>query len=264
MSFRRIRIVVLLGLLFATASLTWLEQYIARGWKGPLVVELVPINGDRSAAAAETIAALKADDFSDIGDFLEREAARYGVQSGTALKLTVEPALAAHPPAPPQGGNVLATMAWSLKLRWWVYRQSGQWLPEIGTVKLYVLYHAPEDGRGLAHSLGLQKGLIGVVHAYASPRQARQNNIVIAHELLHTLGATDKYGPEGYPVYPDGVADTTLPEDAPQRAAEIMAGRYLTPGGQLTMPASLAQCVIGAKTAREINLDGAFARQYAH
>ncbi|MCA1979103.1 MAG: hypothetical protein LDL19_07680 [Thiobacillus sp.] len=262
MSFRRIRILILLGILAGALGFTWLEQWMVRGWGTALAVDLVPINGDGSAAAAATIAALDAADFDDINAFLERETARYGVRVAPAMHLEVLPEAKARPPAPPQNGNVLETVWWSLKLRGWVYRQSGQWLPQLGRVKLFVLYHAPQDGVALAHSLGLQKGLIGVVHAYADPRQQGQNNLVIAHELLHTLGATDKYGAGGFPVYPDGVADPSLPADAPQREAEIMAGRYVNAAGKLTMPASLELCVIGPKTAHEINLDAAFARRY--
>ena len=60
---------------------------------------------------------------------------------------------------------------------------------------------------------GLQKGLIGVVNAFASDEQAAQNNVVIAHELLHTVGATDKYDPRtNQPSHPDGYAE-------PDRAA---------------------------------------------
>ena len=119
---------------------------------------------------------------------------------------------------------MLKTVWWSLKLRWWVYRQSGEWLPQRGRIKLFVLYHAPREGDALEHSLGLQKGLIGVVHAFADPRQAHQNNIVIAHELLHTLGATDKYDAEGMPIYPRGYADPDLPQPLPRNQASAVAG----------------------------------------
>jgi hypothetical protein len=115
----------------------------------------------------------------------------------------------------------------------------------------------------LEHSLGLQKGLIGVVHAFADPRQAQQNNIVIAHELLHTLGATDKYDAEGKPLYPQGYADADLPQLMPRHAAEIMAGRYVNTAGRLVMAESLEQCEIGAQTAHEINVDEGFRQRYA-
>ncbi len=263
MSFRRFRILVLLGIFAGAVGLTWLEQTMVRAWRAPLDVTVIPINGDGSNEAAATIRALRASDFDDIGAFMQRETARYGVVQTRAMQVSLLPEIREKPPAPPRDGNVLKTVFWSLKLRWWVYRQSGQWLPQIGTIKLFVLYHAPQDGVALEHSLGLQKGLIGVVHAFASAGQARQNNIVIAHELLHTLGATDKYDAEGRPIYPQGYAEPDLPPGVPRRDAEIMAGRLLAPSGRAVMPPSLERCVIGAQTAYEINLDEGFRRRFA-
>lgn len=263
MTFRRFRILLLLGVLAAALGLNWLEQSMVRGWRAPLDVAVIPINGDGSAQAAETIATLRLGDFADINAFLERETARYGVKQSPAMQLTLLPELHQRPPAPPHDRSVLNSILWSLKLRWWVYRQSGQWLPQLGKIKLFVLYHAPQDGVALDHSLGLQKGLIGVVHAFADPRQTRQNNIVIAHELMHTLGATDKYGPDGRPLYPQGYADPELPQDMPRHDAEIMAGRFVDGVDRLVMPPSLDQCVIGAMTAHEINLDEGFRQRYS-
>lgn len=263
MSFRRLRILILLGLLAGAAGLSWLEQAMVRAWRVPLDVSVIPINGDGSRQAARAIAALEATDFDDIGAFMTREVARYGVALPQTVGVVLQPELQAIPPAPPRDGNVLKTMLWSLEMRWWTYRQSGQLLPQLGTIKLFVLYHAPEEGVALEHSLGLQKGLIGVVHAFADPGQARQNNIVIAHELLHTLGATDKYdAATGRPLYPQGYADPEWPPQVPRREAEIMAGRLLAPSGLPVMPPSLERCVIGAQTAHEINLDAGFRNRF--
>ena len=263
MTFRRIRILILLGLLAAAGGLTWLEQTMVRAWRAPLDIAVIPINGDGSEQAARTIRALQARDFDDIGAFLEREAARYGGKLTPAAQIALLPELHEQPPAPPREASVLKTVWWSLKLRWWVYRQSGEWLPQLGRIKLFVLYHAPDEGVPLAHSLGIQKGLIGVVHAFADPGQTRQNNIVIAHELLHTLGATDKYDAGGRPIYPQGYAEPELPPQMPRHEAEIMAGRLVNAAGRLVMPPSLGQCVIGPMTAHEINLDEGFERRFA-
>jgi len=263
MTFRRIRILLLLGVLAAAIGLTWLEQTMVRSWRVPLDVAVIPVNGDGSVQAEAAIGALHRSDFDDIGAFLQREASRYGVRLSPAMHISLLPELHELPPAPPHDGSVLKTVWWSLKLRWWVYRQSGQWLPQLGRIKLFVLYHAPQDGVALAHSLGIQKGLIGVVHAFADVRQKEQNNIVIAHELLHTLGATDKYDAEGRPIYPQGYAEPELPQQMPRREAEIMAGRLVNAAGRLVMPPTLDQCVVGAMTAHEINLDEGFRQRFA-
>lgn len=262
MTFRRIRILLLLGILAAAFGLTQLEQFMVRGWRTPLDVAVTPINGDGSAQAADAIRALRASDFDDIGAFIERETARYGVRQAPAVQISLLPELHEKPPAPPRDGNVLKIAWWSLKLRAWVYRHTDGWLPQLGRIKLFLLYHAPQDGVPLEHSLGLQKGLIGVVHVFADPRQMRQNDIVVAHELLHTLGATDKYDAEGRPLYPQGYAEPELPQAVPRHEAEIMAGRLVDASGRAVMPPSLAQCVIGALTAHEINLDAGFRQRF--
>lgn len=263
MTFRRIRILILLGVLAVALGSTWLEQTMVRAWSAPLDVAVIPINGDGSVQAEQTIRALQVSDFDDIGAFLERETARYGVKLSPAVQITLLPELHEPPPVPPRDGSVLKTVWWSLKLRGWVYRQSGEWLPQLGRIKLFVLYHAPQDGVPLDHSLGIQNGLIGVVHAFADPRQTQQNNIVLAHELLHTLGASDKYDAEGRPFYPQGYAEPELPPQLPRREAEIMAGRLVNAAGRLVMPPSLERCVIGAATAHEINFDEGFRQRFA-
>lgn len=260
--FRRIRILLLLGVLVVTLGLTSLERFMVRGWKAPLDVAIYPINGDGSDVAADYIRALQPGDFADINAFLVRETRRYGLQQQASMTLSLEPETTALPPPPPQDRNVLKTMAWSLKLRWWAYQHSGQKWPELGKIRVYVLYHAPQRGKVLAHSLGLQKGLLGVVHAFADTKQTSQNNIVIAHEILHTLGATDKYDAAGRPIYPIGYAEPALPQSTRRQEAEIMAGRIALPDGRNVMPASLEKCIIGPATAQEINLNEAFRNNY--
>lgn len=260
---RRIRILLLLGVLVLTLGLTSLERYMVREWLAPLDVSLYPINGDGSQAAADYISALQAEEFTDINAFLIRETRRFGLKQAESMKLSLEPKMKDIPPAPPSDRSALKTMAWSLKLRWWNYRHSGQMWPQLGKIRVYVLYHESKPGETLPHSLGLQKGLIGVVHAFADPKQTAQNNIVIAHEILHTLGATDKYDAEGRPIYPIGYAEPELPENIRRREAEIMAGRIALPDGRIVMPDSLEKCIIGSATAQEINLNEAFRNNYA-
>ena len=262
--FRRIRILLLLGVLVLTLGLTTLERFMVREWRAPLDVAVYPINGDGSAAATDYIRALQPDDFADINAFLIRETRRYGLKQLVAMALSLEPEMKDAPPPPPSEPSTLKIIAWSLKLRWWTYQHSGQTWPQLGKIRVYVLYHQPEHGKALPHSLGLQKGLIGVVHAFADPKQTPQNNIVIAHEILHTLGATDKYDAEGRPVYPAGYAEPELPQSLRRREAEIMAGRIALGDGRNVMPVSLKKCIIGPATAQEINLNEAFRNNYAH
>jgi len=144
-------------------------------------------------------------------------------------------------------------MWWSLKIRWWAW-QVGRKQGPPANVQIFVLYHDPKLNPRVAHSLGLQKGLLGVVHAFASPRQNAGNNIVIAHELLHTVGATDKYNLHtNQPIFPIGYAEPDKKPVLPQDFAEIMAGRV--PLSQTTMRQArdLGEELIGEYTAREIH-----------
>jgi hypothetical protein len=157
------------------------------------------------------------------------------------------------PPTPPHNGSALEVIAWSLKMRWWVYRNTDTVGPS-PQVKMFLLYFDPAQSPRLAHSTGLQKGLIGRVNVFASRDMAKQNNVVITHEFLHTLGATDKYDPAtNQPLYPDGYANPDLKPLLPQRYAEIMAGRTPLSQTEAVTPVSLDDALIGNKTAQEIN-----------
>jgi hypothetical protein len=118
---------------------------------------------------------------------------------------------------------------------------------------MFVLYHAPNGGKSNLDSLGLEKGLVGIVNAFASQEQSKQNSIVIAHELLHTVGATDKYDMAGNPLFPHGYAKPERKPLFPQYRAEIMAARIPKSKSASEMATSLESCVIGKKTAREIS-----------
>jgi hypothetical protein len=147
---------------------------------------------------------------------------------------------------------MLQVMLWSLQMRFWAATNAK--LEPKPHVRMFVLYHDPERVTRVAHSLGLQKGLIGVVNAFASAGQDGENNVVIAHELLHTVGATDKYDPRtNQPAYPDGFADPDREPRYPQDYAELMAGRLPISEAEAEMPRGLSQMLIGTKTAREIN-----------
>lgn len=121
-------------------------------------------------------------------------------------------------------------------------------------IRIFVLYHDPSTLEAVPDSHGLQKGLVGVVHGFAQPVMASSNNIVIAHELMHTLGASDKYAPgSGEPLYPIGFADPERQPLYPQTEAEIMAGRRAVSAHEFEMPPGLRDVVVGPATALEIH-----------
>jgi hypothetical protein len=169
------------------------------------------------------------------------------------ISIDTGPEISDLPPVPPpyQDGR-FAIARWSLGLRYWAYQHTSSFGLDARHIRMFVIYYKGHSHQTLAHSYGLQKGLIGVVHAFANESQRDQNKVVIAHELLHTLGATDKYDQKGFPRYPDGYAEPDKDPLHPQQYAEIMAGRMAESDDLAQTPESLGECVIGPKTAAEI------------
>lgn len=249
--FKYIRITILLLLLVLAAGHTWLTRVRSTAWEVPLEAVIYPVNADGTAAAARYIAGLTVDDFQPVADFVAREGKRHGVTLANPLRLELAGEVASQPPEPPVAGSIPAIMLWSLSLRLWAWRVDNYQGP--GDIKLFVLYFDPAYHRQLDHSLGLQKGQIGVVKAFSARHDAPGNNVVIAHELLHTLGATDKYDlSSGQPIFPDGFAEPERKPLYPQEFAEIMGAVVAVAEGQVAMPEGLGEVVVGPATAKEI------------
>jgi hypothetical protein len=250
--FKTIRVAVLLLILLMVAMTTWLDQYRSTRWRVPLFVAIYPIAADASPVTRRYLDALDAGQFKDIDAFFAREAARYHLPAAEPVRSRLQPELAVLPPQRTPGAGVLSTMLWSLKLRYWAWNVSRH-AREPEDVRIFVLYHDPALTPTMPHSLGLTKGLIGVVYAFADPLMSGPNNVVIAHELLHTVGATDKYDPAtDAPRFPDGYADPRQQPLYPQKYAELMAGRRLLAPDRWRQPASLDEVVVGPATALEI------------
>ncbi|MBS0367548.1 MAG: hypothetical protein JSR67_17160 [Proteobacteria bacterium] len=250
---KNLRIALLLLVLAAVALQAWRDRTTTRGWHDTLWVGIYPLNADGSAQARDYIGGLVPADFGDIEQFLSREAHRYGVALAEPVHIELYPPGAELPPALAPDAGMLGAAWWSLKLRWFAAhapRIDGRPPPRI---RLFVLYHDPATLTQVPDSHGLQKGLVGVIHAFASRAMTGTNNIVIAHEFLHTVGASDKYDPgSGAPLYPAGFADPEQQPRWPQQRAEIMAGRMAVSEQEWRMPDNLSSVVVGPDTAREI------------
>lgn len=252
--FRKLRILLLLLILITVGLGTWRAQSRLTAWEHSVHIAIYPIAADSSPATARYVAELSSESFADIGQWLQDESTRYGRSVLQPVMLRVAPALSEKPPLPPQGGSVLDVLLWSLKLRFWAWQHDAISGPR-PQVRLFVLFHDPDLSPALPHSTGLSKGQLGVIHAFASRAQRRQNAVVIAHELLHTFGASDKYDPITLqPIYPQGYAEPDRNPRLPQQWAEIMGGRVPVDAQRAEIPDSLADTLIGTDTAREIGL----------
>lgn len=250
---RALRIVLLLFALATVAQWAWIERQRVTEWAHPLRVVAYPVDADDTEAARSYLAGVDAAAFAEVEDYFAEQAKRYGLKLARPVEIFLGPRVANQPPELPSGSSVLGALSWSLRMRFWAWRNDDYPGPK-PHVRLFVVYHDPAKSPRLAHSTGLAKGMIGVVRVFAAKSQQRVNNVVIAHELLHTFGASDKYDPStNMPLFPDGYADPGANPRFAQRHAEIMAGRIPRSPFAAEIPASLDETLIGARTAVEIH-----------
>jgi hypothetical protein len=119
--------------------------------------------------------------------------------------------------------------------------------------RLYLVVRAPNSAEHrFVEGSSEQGGRVGIAQAELDPSMPGFVLFVAAHELFHTLGATDKYDADGLARIPEGFAEPELSPLYPQRYAEIMARNRPVAPGREEPPSSLEELRVGAVTAAEI------------
>lgn len=253
--FKAIRVSILLLILTFVVLSTLLSQARSTDWNNSLWVKIYPINADGSEATKRYIDGLDARTFEEIESFVASAAVRYGKSLSRPVRMELGNPIEEQPPSLGGAPGVFNVMLWSLRMRWWVGSVTDDQDDIEPDVSIFVRYRQAEGVFVLEDSVGIQKGMFGIVNAYAGRRHKGRNNVIIAHEFLHTLGASDKYEPgTGQPRAPDGLAEPDRTPLYPQRFAEIMGGRIALAPDDAVIPKSLKFAVIGAATASEIRL----------
>ena len=249
--FKKIRIFVLLIILATVVQQTFLDKADLQ-WKDNFYVALYPINADARAEVGAYIQTLTRADFESMAEYFAQEGARYKLGLRRPIELQLGAEVIEIPPAPPVEGNLLDTIIWSLKFRFFAWQNS----PKVNVapdIKLYLLYHNPSTHPVLRHSTAIDKGRIGRVNLFGERSYAKQNLVITAHELLHTLTATDKYSlVDNFPQYPNGFAEPDKIPLYPQVMAELMAGGIPITQSKAEIPNDLSYTLIGEQTAQEI------------
>ena len=242
-------------LLVILAVVTW-TLMLARepappDWDRPLKVVIYPYNADGGSEVADFVESLTRDDFEPVARFMAEQAAAYRLPIEQPFSIELGSPIDDAPSAPPGGRGWLGRVRWGLSIRWWHFRFRDQ----VNKPDIIVIarYHDPTDLPARLHSIGIAAQRLAVAKLVADEAATAQNHLILAHEILHTVGASDLYHPEtGQPRHPDGYAAPDQVPRHPQEHAEIMAGRIpLTPFSS-RQPAGLEETVIGETTAAEI------------
>ncbi|MCP4688641.1 MAG: hypothetical protein GY859_11365 [Desulfobacterales bacterium] len=250
--FKWLRIVILLAFLFGVGGYMLFVKERVVNWETPLHMVIYPINMGGDEENADYIATLGEVNFSPVESFLSEEADRYEMDMETPLIIHLAPEIKEPPPEPPESRGGMFAAVWSVKMRYWAFTTDAYEGTD-SDIKMYILYKHPDDYENNVASYGLKERWLGVVFAAASPKEEAHTNIMIARELVHVLGATDKYDPETLqPIHPDGYSNPEKEPLLPQDTAEIMAGVIPVTKKKSTMPRSLNDVEIGEKTAMEI------------
>lgn len=249
---KNLRYLILLLILLFVAVNEALNKTRSTSWENPLWVRIYVVNGDGREATDKYVDSLTTDSFKTVEKFVNREARRYGIKID-AIDVEYNGRLKSAPPQLPTDQSLAGNIWWSLKFRAWAAHRAWNSDRDEGDIELFVSYYDPKTTQSLRHSVGLQGGLIGLINAFADNTYRGSNQVVIAHEFMHTLGASDKYAPDNQPIFPHGYAEPGRIPLFPQLKAEIMGGRIPLSMQDSKIPESLNQVVVGTYTAAEIN-----------
>jgi hypothetical protein len=255
--FYRIRL-ALLGSVLAVTVLYALNDTWSRrernAWKRPLevaivVAELEPVGETAMRNLTMRVPVLE--------ERLTSELHRYRSTPERAVHLSVFGPVGVDraPPADPKGSELLELARHTYDLWRWTHAvdQGADLSARAYDSRIYLVVRPPRNaGQKWVEGSSEQGGRVGVARVELDASMSDFALFVVSHELFHTLGASDKYGPDGRVLIPSGLAEPDRAPRFPQRAAEIMARNLpLSPDSERP-PDSLAELMVGPSTAREI------------
>lgn len=250
---KKLRIAVLLYVLLFVAVGSYLATARSTDWDQPLWVDVYPVNADGTPTVRAYIDGLDESEFAALEGFLAEQAHAYGIALDRPFRFVLAPELERELPAIPNDGSRLHAVVWSLKMRWLAARLGWESARPTPDIVLLAAFHDPDATPVVERSTALRKGLIAIANVFADRGMRGSNRVIMAHELLHTLGATDKYDPAtNRPLFPIGYADPEREPLHPQARAELMAGRIPLDRNEATIPRGLREVMVGSTTAREI------------
>jgi hypothetical protein len=255
-AFFRARVAFLLVVLAMVALWGWRDVRSRRGrnsWDRPLSVALVLV---RHGAIGSDAAAAFGSRVSELDTRMTDERRRYASVDMHPFAFTfVGPVDVAESPPSFSGESWLD----AVKHTWALWR----WTSSVDSAahfdsstydsRIYVVARPPASAqRELIEGESEEGGRLGTVEVELDASMADFALFVAAHELFHTLGASDKYDSSGRTLVPTGLAEPDLNPLFPQRFAEIMARNRPVSPEEEDPPVSLEELAVGPTTALEI------------
>ncbi|MDW8280458.1 MAG: hypothetical protein RMK29_02020 [Myxococcales bacterium] len=257
-AFRRrhkaVRVTVLLlvlGAVLAWSGRMELRRRARAHWNHTLPVEVVLL---RHGSVPPQTVHLLIEGFPRLERMLARELARYrpGAPPPFSFRAHGPVPIDELPPEPPASLRLWHRAAHYVRLERYLARvhERGRLQLRSGVLRLYVITEPPHNRLRFVEGFG--GGEIGVVRAALDDTNLDQALLAMAHELLHCLGAMDKYDDAGHAIVPDGLAEPDRVPLYPQRYAEVMVGEVPMKPDEGRLVETLAEVRVGPTTAQEI------------
>lgn len=255
-AFFRVRVTILLTILLLVILWAWRDVRSRRErntWERPLSVAIVlllrgPVTSDAVEAFRARIPALETR--------LADEWRRYRPAATHPFVFTFFGPVEAGESLPEMTGSGLLASA---KESWALWRWTSRVDREAGVdtsgydSRVYVVARPPVNAEHeMVEGESEEGGRVGTVEVELDPSMADFALFVTTHELLHTLGASDKYDLTGKTLIPSGLAEPDRVPLFPQRLAEVMARNLPVGPSAERPPASLDELGVGPVTASEI------------
>lgn len=254
-----VRVSILLFVLFIVVLYAVKDLRSRRGrnaWDHTLDVAIVlvhvsgqtPVDPDALRALEEHVPTLEAR--------LQAEAERHHPGIGKPFSIRIHgPVESREPPPSPASEGAVDLAKQSLAMKSWLdaIDPSAKIVAEHWDTRIYVIARKPaSEKRSFVEGQSEQDGRIGNVAVELDASMADVTLFVVTHELMHTLGASDKYDAAGNTRIPEGLADPNQSPLYPQQRAEVMARNRVVAPGRETIPISIDELAIGPLTAKEI------------
>jgi hypothetical protein len=262
-AFRRVRVLILLlalAVLGIYAMDLQVERDARREWLRPLHVAVVLVElGDLTPSVERAFR----DRARDAADLLAAERRRYLARSDAPFVFHVFGPVRgeSRPRAPDEDAEsgeagLFDRMLYGIELRRFLggLNDAARLDADRFDVRMYVFAQpaAPGHAARFVEGVGESGGELGMVDVDLDLTMVDTAWIAVAHETLHTVGATDKYTDSGRSAVPEGLADPARQPLYPQKHAEIMAGEIALSPDEGRLVDRLEDVRIGATTAREI------------